>query len=192
MRILFNENIEPLYKKIKNDIVTTEYTYYYIIEYISKIVYEYTDVKNKKLDLQDYFKKVFLKTVDIWGFVFSYFYILNIMSYTKQDKLSKTENKIFEKLKHIIIYYLYENPLEPINHVDIKRELSELNDFFDEANRENPESLRIILERYKRKMNNEKNSDDTKSNSGKSGNDNVSNTETAKLIQFFSSSYSKK
>lgn len=33
--------------KIKNDIVTTEYTYYYIIEYISKIVYEYTDVKNK-------------------------------------------------------------------------------------------------------------------------------------------------
>lgn len=113
------------------------------------------------------------------------------MSYTKQDKLSKTENKIFEKLKHIIIYYLYENPLEPINHVDIKRELSELNDFFDEANRENPESLRIILERYKRKMNNEKNSDDTKSNSGKSGNDNVSNTETAKLIQFFSSSYSK-
>ena len=190
MRILFNENIEPLYKKIKNDIVTAEYTYYYIIEYISKIVYEYTDVKNKKLDLQDYFKKVFLKTIDIWGFVFSYFPILNIMSYTKRDKLSKIDIKICEKIKHIIIHYLYENPLEPINHVDIKRELSGLNELFGDAEREHPDSLTGILERYKRKMNDEKNSDDTSSNSGKSSN--KSDTETAKFIQFFSSSYSKK
>ena len=192
MRILFNENIEPLYKKIKNDIVTAEYTYYYIVEYISKIVYEYTDVKNKKLDLQDYFKNVFLKTIDIWGFVFSYFPILNIMSYTKRDKLSKIDIKICEKIKYVIIHYLYENPLEPINHLDIKRELLELNELFDDAKRENSDSLRIILERYIRKLNNEKNRDDTPSNSGKSGNRNESNTETAKFIQFFSSSYSKK
>jgi hypothetical protein len=192
MRILFNENIEPIYKKIKNDIVTAEYTYYYIIEYISKIVYEYTDVKNKKLDLQDYFKKVFLKSIDIWGFVFSYFPILNIMSYTKRDKLSKIDIKICEKIKHIIIHYLYENPLEPIDHLDIKRELMELNELFDLAEREDPDSLRTILERYKRKINDEKNSHDTISNSGKSGNGNESNTETAKFIQFFSSSYSKK
>ena len=187
MRILFNENIEPLYKKIKNDIVTAKYTYYYIIEYISKIVYEYTDVKNKKLDLQDYFKNVFLKTVDIWGFIFSYFPILNIMSYTKRDKLSKIDIIIFEKLKHIIIHYLYENPLEPINHLDIKRELSELNELFNDAERENPDSLSTILERYKRKMNDEKNSDDTTSISGKSSN--KSHTETAKFIQFFSGYY---
>lgn len=190
MRILFNDNIEPLYKKIKNDIVTAEYTYYYIIEYISKIVYEYTDVKNKKFDLQDYFKKVFLKTIDIWGFVFSYFPILNIMSYTKRDKLSKIDIKICEKIKHIIIHYLYENPLEPISHVVIKRELSQLNELFEDAEREHPDSLTGILERYKRKMNDEKNSDDTTSDSGKSSN--KSDTETAKFIQFFSSSYSKK
>jgi len=170
--------------------VTAEYTYYYIIEYISKIVYEYTDVKNKKLDLQDYFKKVFLKTIDIWGFVFSYFPILNIMSYTKRDKLSKIDIKICEKIKYIIIHYLYENPVEPINHVDIKRELSELNELFGDAEREHPDSLTSILERYKRKMNYEKNSDDTSSDSGKSSN--KSDTETAKFIQFFSSSYSKK
>ena len=192
MRILFNENIEPIYKKIKNDIVTAEYTYYYIIEYISKIVYEYTDVKNKKLDLQDYFKKVFLKTVDIWGFVFAYFPILNIMSYTKLDKLSKIDIKICEKIKHIIIHYLYENPLEPISHIDIKKELTELNELFVDAEREHPDSLTSILERYKRKMNDEKNSDDTSSNSGKSVNDKESDTETAKFVKFFSSSYSKK
>jgi hypothetical protein len=193
MRILFNENIEPLYKKIKNDIVTAEYTYYYIIEYISKIAYKYTDVKNKKLDLQDYFKNVFLKSIDIWGFVFCYFPILNIMSYTKRDKLSKIDIKICEKIKHIIVHYLYENPLEPINPVDIIRELSELNELFVDAEREPSDSLRTILERYKRKINDEKNSDDTTSSSGKTGNgNNHSDTETAKFIQFFSSSYSKK
>lgn len=189
MQTLFYENIEPLYKKIKSDIVTAEYTYYYIIEYISKIIYHYTDVKNKKLDLHDYFKNVFLKSIDIWGFVFSYFPILNIMSYTKQAKLSKIDIQICEKIKHIIIHYLYENPLEPISHVDIKRELLELNELFDDAKREHPSSLNTILERYKRKINNEKNSDDTTSISRKYEN---SNTETAKFIQFFSSSYSKK
>ena len=190
MRILFNENIEPLYKKIKDDIVTAEYTYYYIVEYISKIVYEYTDVKNKKLKIHDYFKDVFLKSIDIWGFVFCYFPILNIMSYTKRDKLSKIDIKISEKIKHMIIHYLYENPLEPINPVDIKKELLELNKLFDDAERENSESLRNILERYKRKINDD-DDDDTSSNSG-SKNSNESNTETAKFIQFFSASYSKK
>jgi len=190
MRILFNENIEPLYKKIKDDIVTAEYTYYYIVEYISKIVYKYTDIENKKLKIQDYFKDVFLKSIDIWGFVFCYFPILNIMSYTKRDKLSKIDIKISEKIKHVIIHYLYENPLEPINPIDIKRELSELNKLFNDAERESNQSLRNILERYKRKINDEKNSDDTSSTNGK--NTNESDTETAKFIQFFSASYSKK
>lgn len=192
MRILFNENIEPLYKKIKNDIVTAEYTYYYIIEYISKIAYKYTDVKNKKLDLQDYFKNVFLKSIDIWGFIFCYFPILNIMSYTKRDKLSKIDIKICEKIKHIIVHYLYENALEPINPVDIKRELLELNELFTEAESEPDDSLRTILERYKRKINDEKNSDDTTTSSSNDKSGIKSNTETAKFIQFFSSSYSKK
>jgi len=111
------------------------------------------------------------------------------MSYTKQSKLSKIDIQICEKIKHIIIHYLYENPLEPISHVDIKRELLELNELFDDAKREHPSSLNTILERYKRKINNEKNSDDTTSISRKYEN---SNTETAKFIQFFSSSYSKK
>jgi len=189
MRILFNENIEPLYKKIKDDIVTAEYTYYYIVEYISKIAYKYTDIENKKLNIQDYFKDVFLKSIDIWGFVFCYFPILNIMSYTKRDKLSKIDIKISEKIKQMIIHYLYENPLEPINPVDIKRELLELNKLFSEAERENSQSLRNILERYKRKINDDDDDDDSNS-SGK--NSNQSDTETAKFIQFFSASYSKK
>jgi hypothetical protein len=190
MRILFNENIEPLYKKIKDDVITAEYTYYYIIEYISKIVYEYTDVKQKKLNLQDYFRNVFLKSIDIWGFVFCYFPILNIMNYTKRENLSRIDVKISEKIKHVILHYLYENPLEPINPNDIKKELSELNELFEDANKENSNSLRNILERYKRKISHEKNTVDSTTSDYKT--ENKSNTETAKFIQFFSASYSKK
>lgn len=186
MKMLFNENIKPLYKKIKDDIVTTEYTYYYIIEYISKIVYKYTDVENKKFDMQDYFKNVYLKSIDIWGFVFSYLPILNIFSYTKRKDLSNTEIKIYEKIKYIIIHYLYENPLEPIEPMVIKKELEELNILFEDALREKPNSLNSILDRYKRKINNNsdsKNSDDYSIDKN--------NTETAKVIQFFSESSSK-
>ena len=89
----------------------------------------------------------------------------------------------------MIIHYLYENPLEPINPVDIKRELLELDKLFSEAERENSQSLRNILERYKRKINDDDDDDDSNS-SGK--NSNQSDTETAKFIQFFSASYSKK
>lgn len=181
MKMLFNENIETLYKKIKDDIVTTEYTYYYIIEYISKIVYEYTDFENKKLDIQDYFKNVYLKTVDIWGFVFCYLPILTVFSNTKRKNLENTDIKIYEKIKHLIIHYLYENPLEPIDSKEIIKELEELNSLFKEAWRENPNSLNSILDRYKRQINNSDSNTISKNQ-----------TETAKLIQFFSESSTKK
>lgn len=189
MKILFNENIEPLYKKIKDDIVTTEYTYYYIVEYISKIVYKYTDVENKKFDMQDYFKNVYLKSIDIWGFVFSYLPILNVFSYTKRKDLSNTEIKIYEKIKYIIIHYLYENPLEPIDPDVIKKELEELDKLFEEAWRESPNSLNTILDRYKRKINNDSNSKNSKNSDDSSIDKN--NTETAKVIKFFSESSAK-
>ena len=188
MKMLFNDNIEPLYKKIKDDIVTTEYTYYYIIEYISKVVYKYTDVENKKFKLQEYFKNVYLKTQDMWGFVFCYLPILTVFSYTKRKDLSNTEIKIYEKIKYMIIHYLYENPLEPIEPMVIKKELEELNNLFEAAWRENPNSLNGILDRYKRKINNDSNSKNSK-NSDDSIDKN--NTETAKVIKFFSESSSK-
>jgi serine/threonine protein kinase len=191
MRILFKENIEPLYKKIKSDIITTEYTYYYIIEYISKIVFKYTDVENKKFDMQTYFENIFLKSIDIWGFVFCFVPILNVMSFTKREKMSDTNLKICDKIKFIIIHYLYERPLEVINYTDILKELGELNELFDNAENENSKMLSTILETYKRRMNSENNTHDTNTNFYKMGKE--TNTETAKLIKFFSrNSYSKK
>jgi hypothetical protein len=137
--------------------------------------------------MQDYFKDVFLKSIDLWGFVLCYLPIITVMSYTKKEKLTNTDIKIYGKIKYMIVQYLYENPLEPINPMNIKKELEELNVLFDEAERETPNSLNSILDRYKRKINDEKNdSSDTIDD------ENKSNTETAKLIQFFSSSYSNK
>jgi hypothetical protein len=183
MKMLFNENIETLYKEIKDDIVTTEYTYYYIIEYISKIVYKYTDFKNKKFDMQDYFKNVYLKTVDIWGFVFCYLPIITVFSNTKRKNLSNSNIKIYEKIKYMIIHYLYEKPLEPIETKEIIKELEDLDTLFKEALRENPNSLNSIIETYKKKINNNSDSNDNTSKN---------NTETAKLIQFFSRSSKQK
>jgi hypothetical protein len=151
-------------------------------------VYKYTDIENKNFNMQDYFKDVFLKSIDLWGFVFCYLPIITVMSYTKKEKLTNTDTKIYGKIKYMILQYLYENPLEPINPMNIKKDLEELNILFDEAERENPNSLNSILDRYKRKINDEKNN--TGNTSDTRDIENQSNTETAKLIQFFSSSYS--
>ena len=43
-----------------------DFTYYYIIEYISKVLVTYT-IDNKFM-MHDYFNNVFLKILDIWGF----------------------------------------------------------------------------------------------------------------------------
>ena len=85
-------------------------------------------------------------------------------------------------IKYIIIHYLYENPLEPIEIKEIHNELEELNTLFENAWRENPKSLANILARYKRKIDN---NDSSESN-------NKFNTETAKVIKFFSESSSNK
>ena len=51
-------------KKIKNHVIEYEFTYYYIVEYLSKILFEIT--KDGKVDLFSYFNNVFINNIDIW------------------------------------------------------------------------------------------------------------------------------
>ena len=57
-------------EKIKEHFVEYDFTYYYIVEYLSKILEKYT--QNSKIDLMSYFNTVFLKNIDIWGFTMTY------------------------------------------------------------------------------------------------------------------------
>jgi serine/threonine protein kinase len=111
-------------KKIKNHFVEYNFTYYYIIEYLSKIVEKYTN--NGKLDLMVYFENIFLKNIDIWGFTMVYISFYEYL-YSNFDELNKHQIKFINKIKYIIIHFLYEDPLTVIDTSSLVNELTNLN-----------------------------------------------------------------
>jgi hypothetical protein len=116
--------------KIKNHVIEYDFTYYYIIEYISKILFKYT--VNGKLNLLDYFNKVFLKNIDVWGLTMIYVVFLDHL-YENYDedhdnsKLNVYHMQFIDKIKYIIIHFLFENPTEVININKLAAELQSLN-----------------------------------------------------------------
>jgi serine/threonine protein kinase len=82
-----------------------------IIPYLSAILLEYT--RNGQFDTIGYFKNVFLKLVDLWGFIICYAAFL------------ETEYKN-EKINNLIINYLYRTPTETINIEELVHDLKNL------------------------------------------------------------------
>jgi hypothetical protein len=127
MKKLFYEKLPVLDPKMKNHFVEYDFTYYYIIEYLSKILEKYT--RDGHFYLMEYFHNVFLKNIDVWGFVMVYFAIYEEL-YKKKEELNNSQLLVLHKIKYIIIDYLYQTPDEPINTTLLVKELSELNSLF--------------------------------------------------------------
>lgn len=110
--------------KIKNHFIEYDFTYYYIIEYLSKILEKYTN--NGELELMIYFEQVFLKNIDIWGFIMIYIVLYEEM-YKSFKTLNEYQMEFINKIKYIIIHFLYENPITPIDISSLVNELTNLN-----------------------------------------------------------------
>jgi len=119
-------------KKVQKLLIEYEFTYYYMVEYISKVLDKYT--KNGELDLQHYFNTLFLKTIDIWGFITIYFAIYDMLYdklYEDMQPLNKYEILLMEKIKYIVIHFLYDNPLTSIDINELTNELKGLNIYLE-------------------------------------------------------------
>lgn len=116
----------PAIKKdrIKEHFIEYDFTYYYIVEYLSKILEKYTN--NGNLDLMMYFEDVFLKNVDIWGFTMIYIVLYEEL-YKSFNSLNEYQMEFINKIKYIIIHFLYENPITPIDVSGLVKELTNLN-----------------------------------------------------------------
>lgn len=128
---LFEDDLHHLSAEDKKMMIEMEFTYYYIVEYISQILLKYT--KYQHFDLFGYFEIVFLKNIDIWGFIMSY-YPLIVFLYQFYDKLTKKEIKLFKHLKYIFMKYLYENGAEPINTAELNDDLTKLGTMLESLN----------------------------------------------------------
>jgi hypothetical protein len=114
--------------KIKDHIIEYDFTYYYIVEYLSKIIEKYTN--NKTLELIIYFENVFLKNVDIWGFTMVYIGLYEYI-FNSFNELNEYQMEFIKKIKYIIIHFLYESPITPIDVYSLINELTNLNTLID-------------------------------------------------------------
>lgn len=114
--------------KVKEHIIEYDFTYYYIIEYLSKILEKYT--QNGKIELLSYFNTIFLKNIDIWGFTMTYIVLYEHL-YDSFNTLTEFQMQFINKLKYIIVYFLYETPIEPINTSLLIDELTNLNSIIE-------------------------------------------------------------
>jgi hypothetical protein len=110
--------------KIKEHFIEYDFTYYYIVEYLSKILEKYTN--NGSVDLMTYFQDVFLKNIDIWGFTMIYIVFYEHL-YQDFNELNQYQMEFILKIKYIIIHFLYESPIKPIDISSLVNELTSLN-----------------------------------------------------------------
>ena len=113
---------------IKDHLIEYDFTHYYIVEYLSKILEKYTN--NKEFDLMTYFKNVFLKNIDIWGFTMIYIEFYRNL-YNSFNTLNEYQMEFILKIKYIIIHFLYESHIIPIDISSLIIELTDLNKLID-------------------------------------------------------------
>ena len=125
-----NENIDQNKNNKKNDekIYTLEYNYTIekIYNYLSKVLDKY--IKNGKFHQIEFFKEVYLKNLDIWGFFSVYLFFVEYISI----KNSKNNITHFKKNQLKLIDKIKEAYLLILNSADVAIDINTLVKILDE------------------------------------------------------------
>ena len=128
MFMLFANSLTDISESDKPQVIETQITMEYIVDYIVDVLLHFTKFKaDGSLDLRQYLDNVFIKIVDIWGFIISYVPIIEILS-DNYNSLTKQELKIFNQLQFIFVEYLYNPRHEPIDMKELYTDLKILGD----------------------------------------------------------------
>lgn len=98
----------------------------YILDYIAEILYKYT--KNGVFNELEYLNQVYLKNVDVWGFLTIYLDFYEIINNKK--KLNSHDRVCLGKIKKIIMETLFLNSTTSINVPNLINKLMDLNSSF--------------------------------------------------------------
>ena len=126
MKQFFTDSLMNVEDKFKEDIIEFEYTFYFIFEYLAKILFKYT--RNNKFDDFAYFKEVFVKNVDVWGFVMVY---MPIKDYLVDNfrTISKTDEEIIAVIKSVYLM-MVEASCDPVDVDQVITKLEKLDTLF--------------------------------------------------------------
>jgi len=127
---LFSHSITSIPYEKKPQVVETQITMIFIINYLVNVLVHFTKFGNNvKKNLRDYLDNVFIKIVDLWGFISVYFSFVEIL-FNNYSKLSEKEIAIFNKLKYIFVEYLYNPRHQPINVNALYSDFKDLGNLF--------------------------------------------------------------
>ena len=114
-----------------NNLSIYYFTMNHIVDYIIPIIRKFT--KKNRFSPDEYYNTVFVKNVDIWGFLMCYEKYLYLLSQPKlsDNKLTKSDNKnLYMLLREIYIDILFSNPTQVIDTNKLLEKLSNLNKTF--------------------------------------------------------------
>ena len=104
-KYLFQDDIQYNDAISKDDIIEYEYTFYFIFDYLTKVIVKFT--QNGHFDKMAYFQQVFLSNIDIWGFVSSYIPIVEDIVKSSSDaetsRVTPTEREAIRRVKELIM-----------------------------------------------------------------------------------------
>ena len=153
MFMLFSNELDDIDEKEKEKIIESEFTLPYIYNYIIEVLINFTNFrKDGTLNLRIYLDTVFIKIVDIYGFIISYLPFFEAL-FDNYSELNDVEIELFETFKKIFIKYLFSPRIQPINVNEVTSELKGLNKLLDITNINNNNnkstSLKISSSRIK-------------------------------------------
>ena len=160
----FERGLINIEKQFKEDLIEFDYTFYFIFEYISYVLFKFT--RDGKFDKMEYFSQVFLKNLDIWGFTMTYLPILEYLS-DYYNKLCDCELEIIEKIKEMILYVI-ECSYVPVDVDKIVAKLEDLNTLFLKADKKSTTHFQEKRPTSSLTVSNPKKSTTTKSTTTKS------------------------
>lgn len=107
--------------------IEEKYTFTIIVNYLVEILAHFTKFRSDgSLNLRFYLDNVFIKIIDIWGFIISYIPLYELL-FENYHSLTKDQVVIFEKLKKIFLIYLYNPRIKPVKLEDLENDLKEIN-----------------------------------------------------------------
>jgi serine/threonine protein kinase len=132
MGILFSRHLTSVNEADKSTLIENDFTMTYITNYIIEILVHFTRFReNGTLNMRIYLDTVFIKIVDIWGFVSTYFPMLEIFD-DNYENLSGEQKKMFETIKQLFIKYLYSPRIEPVDNNELIGDLKILSGLFSQ------------------------------------------------------------
>jgi len=115
-------------KKNVNHTFTTSIIVNYLYEILEKFG-KNNNITNPELILKNYLNDVFIEIVDVWGFINTYYPLLEYY-YDHSQSLSSKGMQLFDKLKYIFKEYLYKPRVEKIKIDELVNDLKELDTYF--------------------------------------------------------------